>query len=343
MGGKAFDCVPRLSLLNPPMASIFGGLFTIFSLIGFVMNTLVLKILLTPSNRTRTNKILLSRVVTDLITAVVLGPLFSWQLLDKSASQDCRIDLVRRYCLFVIQSTSYLTLAVIVHDRCILLTRLNYYESYMSRRKYIILIVLVWLFPVIAPYLVYVNYVLYFCAAGLVFIVSVSSLFVSYCRIKKAMKEHNKTMQKHKKEWMLYENTLNNRYKEQHRRELLHFRMAKMVYLLIICYFGCVITSNVWFILHAIGKFKSIVTPRSSQLLYVCAFTIFQINSCLNPFLYFHKNPQFKRTLRNMFKPWNFNNDCHKEHWEYPDGNSSTNFSTIDLINIIKIFRNVWI
>lgn len=307
---------PRMGLLHSPNTFIFGSFYLVLSLVGTILNMVVLKILRDPFNRTRTNTILMSRVCVDILTVTFLAPFYAAQLFNGSALMSVDVDIARRYFTFVLSSASYLTLAVIAYDRCVLLSNLNNYEDCMNKRKCLLLILLAWLIPVSIPFLYFLGTVLYICATVIMFCVSFVSLVVSYLSIKKAMRKHRQFMEKQEREATLYGNAFSNRNTLQYKRELIHLKIAKMVLMLIFAYVLCRAVPDIWFILDGVNKYLNILSKKNVQMCYAIAFMMYPVNSCLNPIIYFYKNSQFRRDFRRLF--------CNNTKWcEYENMPSS--------------------
>lgn len=294
------ECELRMRLLRPSITLILGGLFISLSLIAIISNVILLKILRIPFNRTKTNGLLTSRAFVDLLSGILVGPLFAWQLLNNKALANCNVDVIRRSIVFVIGCSSFLSLAVIAHDRCILLTKLNSYECCMTRKKFIILVAFTWIFPVFVLCVGMIGEKAYFTASLLLFFGSMTSIGFSYYSIRKAMKKHNEIMAQRQREATLHTDIKNNRNTEQKRRELIHVKLAKLVICLIFCYFFCMIFVDAWLVLHYIEHYYYIMNPETYQILYPCAFVLYQLNSCLNPLIIFVKNSTLRRQLKTL-------------------------------------------
>ncbi|XP_057308192.1 opsin Rh6-like [Hydractinia symbiolongicarpus] len=294
------DCEPRMTLLNPPYTIIFGGLFIVFALIGIVSNIVALKIINVPIVKTPTNKLLMSLVISNLLAALILKPIFVLQLFNHSMIMNCYVDILRRYLCILLPGSATLLITVIAYDRCILLTRLNDYERHMTRRKFVTLTAFCFIFPALVPFLGAFGDVAYLGVALFSTIGSFLLMILAFYFIKKAIKKHNIMMIKHHREATLYANMVNNRHKEQQRREMVHVKLSRFVLLLIIVNSFCMSFSNAWILLNLTDKNYNFMDTIVHQRFYLVAMTVLCVNACINPFIYFLKHPEFKTTLREL-------------------------------------------
>lgn len=297
-------CEPTMSLLTPPITFIFGGLFIAFSLVGTISNVIVLKILRRPLFKTQTNRILASLVLANIFEGLIAAPISAWQLFSRFAITNCYIDFLRRYIIVSLTGTSLLSLVIIAFDRCILLTRLNDYESFMTRRNCLLLVTFAWICPAVIPCLAFLGRYPYLAVALLVTLGSFVALILSFYFIKRAVKKHNGIMLKHQREATLYENTINNRYKEQQRRELVHVKLSRLVSLLIITNFCSMLLSNIWILVNIVETNYPVMNLKNHQLFYLVSLAMVLTNPCINPFILFLKHPEIKRELCDSIQRW---------------------------------------
>ena len=87
MAGK---CPIHISLLNPPLTTVFGVMFIIASIMATTGNAFVLFVLWRPGRKvTSSIKILSSLAVSDMLVGLVLSPVSAWQVLDYTTLRNC--------------------------------------------------------------------------------------------------------------------------------------------------------------------------------------------------------------------------------------------------------------
>ena len=321
------NCTTRMSTLKPPLTTIFGSLFILTSVMAIVGNGFALIIIWKPGRKiTSPTKLLTSLAVSDLLVGIILSPLTCWQVLDYISLKVCEIDYARRYFYFFLCVTSGLTLALISYDRYILLTKLTNYNKYMSKRKLIILLTLAWLVPALIPVFqikIFGPYI-YFLGIVICFFGVLIVLIISYCCIVRVIRKKEKKVLTRVKELQLVENNTDtancekgkepsNLTKNKHvnekdmskkveQREKKYVALAKSVVILILFFLLLNVPVSLWTILSLINVKYDFVNKNFMDICYVTASLTAQFNSCVNPFIYFFKNPEFRRRAKNCFK-----------------------------------------
>ena len=320
------NCTTRMSTLKPPLTTIFGSLFILISIMATVGNGFALIIIWKPGRKiTSPTKLLTSLAVFDLLVGIILSPLTCWQVIDYISLNVCEIDYARRYFYFFLCVTSGLTLALISYDRYILLTKLTDYNKYMTKRKLIILLILAWLVPdlipvfqlkMFGPYIYFLGIVI--CFFGILVV-----LIISYCCIARVIRKKEKKVLTHVKELPLAETstdttncekgkepsnlTKNNRVNEKdisknvEQREKKYVALAKSVAILILCFLLLNSPVSIWTILSIVNVKYDFVNKYFMDIFYITASLTAQFNSCINPFIYFFRNPEFRRRARIFF------------------------------------------
>ena len=95
-------------------------------------------------------KLLISFAVTDLLVDIIVSLLTCWEVFNHKLNV-LEIDYARRYVSVFLCVTAGLTLAMISYNRYILLTELNNYSKYMTKRKLIVLFIFAWLALALMP------------------------------------------------------------------------------------------------------------------------------------------------------------------------------------------------
>lgn len=306
-------CPIRMSILNPPLTTIFGVMFIVASIMATAGNAFVLFVLWRPGRKiTSSIKILSSLAVSDLLVGLVLSPVTAWQVLDHNALRNCNADYVRRYFTVLLVGSSVLTLALISYDRYILLTKLTNYNKYMTKRKIIILLTFAWLFPALVPALqikgafgkhTYLSFVL------ICFFVPLVFLSVIYCYIVQAIKKKEMKMMNYTQEFSVNASTDSGEefkmkevaIKNQNRHEIKQIALAKAVAILIVCYGVCITPINSWIIVDRFNVEYKFMNEKGHQVWYLISMLMSQCNSCINPTIYFLKNPEFQKRVKSLF------------------------------------------
>ena len=148
------SCPILMSMLKPPLTTIFGLIFIVLSILAIVENDFILFFIWKPDRKIPFSiKILSSLAVSDLLAGMVLPPVTSWQVLNHISLNNCNADCVQRYFTVLLVGSSALTLLLVAFNRYISLTTLTNYNRYMSNRKLIVLITFAWLVPALTPIL----------------------------------------------------------------------------------------------------------------------------------------------------------------------------------------------
>ena len=321
------NCTTRMSTLNPPLTTVFGASFILTSIMATVANSFVLIIIWKPGhhNITPTTKLLTSLAVTDLLVGIIVSPLSCWQVLNYKLNV-CEIDYARRYFSIFLGITSGLTLALISYDRYILLTKLTNYNKYMTKRKLFILLIFAWLVPALMPVFqikIFGPYI-YFLGIITCFFGVLTVLVISYLCIVRVIRKKEKKLQTYDTELPLVQTSISTanceRSKEPsnftkkkfinendmsrmgERRERRYVALAKSLVILILFFLLFSSPIAIWTILNIINVKHDFVDENVIQICYIIASFTAQFNSCVNPFIYFLKNPEFRRCAKIFFK-----------------------------------------
>ena len=414
-------CKTRMSIIQPPVTNIYGVLFIIGSVISIVGNVFSLHILFKMRQRPRSNYILISLALSDVLVGFIVSPISAYQMLYHGSLTSCIVDYTRIYFSVFFEGASVLTLAAISLDRYILMTKRSQYYTSSTKYMTVVLCILAWIIPLIAPSLRWVNYMMFVVVTNSIFIVPFFVLLVSYFFIAKAVRDQEKRMKSHQvhsfkmfvcskeensklgngdisnsnldnarsvpsrshlrvikavcKRKMLIKgnrmysfkinrsndespqfasvqsaksvasNTVSgvslkssqqvatgvcdqsecnkeNRLQSMSRSALQyaadksidsyasstrsvslrsHLRVAKAVTLLLISYFICITPINIWLILDLINNGYPFMSSYTRQNLYLFSVLAISYNSCVNAFIYFWKNPEFRKDFWKLF------------------------------------------
>ena len=306
------NCSTRMSSLEPPLTTIFGVMFILTSFIASIANSLVLFVLWKPGSKiTSSTKILTSLAVSDLLVGMILSPLTCWQVLSTSL-RDCNIDYIRRYFVVFLTGSSVLTLAMISYDRYTLLTKLTNYNKYITKRKVIAFFVFAWLVPAVIPVLQLKIFgtVAYLVAVTIIFFGPLLVLICSYYFILRVIHRQERTLRTYDlevgavSEDNINKGTSKNSFHQiilterKKRKERKQIALAKSVTVLIICYTLCLMPSNAWMMFHLLNSKYKFLDWKVFHAWYIISTLATQLNSCINPVIYFLKNPEFRKRAK---------------------------------------------
>ena len=323
-------CQTRMADLTPPTTTIYGVLFIIGSVFTVIANTMVLVILWMPRNRSRSNKILTSLAVSDLLVGLVVFPINAYQVMAPGGLTDCPVDYTRVYFAVFLEGSSVLTLAVVSFDRYLLMTKYNKYQTRVVKRLTVALIAAAWLIPAAAPALRWVGRVPYLVFIFVIFFAPLFILIACYFLIARALHTQELLLIKRHKESFVVDSqeletmkdhsdvtkpkddyvtksrdqptTSATTTKSPMRTEKAHIKLAKSVIWLLIVYFCCVTPKNIWIIIYLSDSFNHFWEQLPHQNYYLFAMLMVSFNSFFNPIVYFWKNPQIRKGLRKLLR-----------------------------------------
>ena len=327
-------CQTRMTIIQPPITYIYSIFFIIGGIMALFANLIVLRILWIPDYRSsRSNKILTSLALSDFLVGLVVFPLTAVQILSHESLNNCNIDFTRVYFSLLLEGSSCLSLAVISYDRYILMTKMRIYHKRYVRRAMVIFIFLAWFIPGITPFLRYVGSLPYLAVTLTIYIIPYIVLCTSYILITNAVKKQELLLKNHYLKSMNMQvgivneavtqdletansaevavnKTENKRRKcqttpthhQKMKEEKSHIKLAKQVTILLLTYFFCVTPLLLWLILEFANILKPFISPYANQNLYLFAMLTISWNSCINPIVYYTKNPEIRRGFRKLFK-----------------------------------------
>ena len=307
------SCAIRMSMLKPPLTTIFGLMFIVLSILAIVENGFILFFIWKPGRKiTSSIKILSSLAVSDLLVGMVLSPVTSWQILKHTSLSNCYVEYVRRYFTVLLVGSSVLTLGLVAFDRYISLTKLTNYNRYMNNRKLIFLITFAWLVPALIPILqkkifgpyTYLSAVLVLFLVPLIFLVVFYNFIIQVVRRKERnlLNCHQKVFfiatNNAKEDWEIAR-AIQQRESLKAKKQLV---VAKAVTILIVCYSLCIMPINTWIIVNILNSKYNFMNLKVHQTWYMVSMLAAECNSIINPVIYILKYPEFKKRLRILFK-----------------------------------------
>jgi len=300
-----------MSVITPPVTYIYAVFFIIGGIIATIANIMVLIILWFPEHRSRSNKILTSLAASDFLVGLLVFPMTAYQVLHYASLSSCDIDFARVYCSAALQGSSCLTLGVIAYDRYILLTKINIYHKLRTKRLVIILVVLAWVIPGLNPLLRWVNKFAYLTMITAIFIIPFVTLCLSYFLITSAVRKQELLLKKRYLDSIKpipattgsngnTPSTDGNMNKNYYKTQKRHIKLAKQVTLLILAYIVCVTPITLWIIMNLVNIAHPYVDNHAFQNFYLFTMLAIAWNSCLNPVIYYAKNPEIRKGFRRV-------------------------------------------
>ena len=325
-------CKTRMTIIQPPITYIYSLFFIVGGVIAIIANASVLRILWFREYRnSRSNRILTSLAISDFLVGLVVFPLTSFQILNHASLNNCDIDFTRSYFSLLLQGSSCLSLAVISYDRYILMTKIQIYHRRYVKRTIIVLVFLAWFIPAVTPFLRFVGSLPYLGVTLAIYIIPYVVLGTSYFLITNAVRNQEALLKKH------YIGSINieagkvngavevtsateqpreaphineevkihkkiSTTKNQQNKGKSHIKLAKQVTILLLAYFFCVTSLLIWLILEFANILNPFLSPFTLQNIYLFAMVTISWNSCINPIIYYAKNPDIRRGFRKLFK-----------------------------------------
>ncbi|XP_066922184.1 adenosine receptor A2b-like [Clytia hemisphaerica] len=275
-------------------ATILFGLSAIITTLG---NTFSLMVLWQPSQRSKSNKILTSLVISDCLVGLLSNPMaisMMWTDLEITPSI-CRLNTIALFFVTWFSSSSGFTILFITYDRFTSITKPFKYHDIITHLKINLILVAIWISNSVTALLNGFNkkFFLYFIIISLV--IGYTILIAGYYQIWKAVNQRQT-------------NILSlSRNDQEHLRT--HIRLAKKILLLMIALFGATLPIVVYAI---VVLFLDHFTRPYQPYLHVAGIFFLLFNSCVDPCIYIWKDREFKRACkrflrRNTAFAWLFN------------------------------------
>ena len=281
-------CYHLFALVTPT----FGYVTTVcFGLVGFIAaigNTLSMIVIVPLSKKSKSNKILLSLVVSDCGVTFVVIPLIIW-LLNNGGRMDtdvCTVESVLAVANFTMVGSSLWSVAFIAFDRYLVLTKYSVYDHILTERRLYTVIVAKWMTMFTVSFVVCVFETSAFIILIVInFFGPITLNIACYFMIWRAVRESRRRL-----------NELNMDTQIQQRRQI---KLAKKVTRLITVVLVCLLPDFLWQIvsLFVQGKVSAETNTQISVITYLGVIS----NSCVNPFIYMsfaEFKMKLKKTLR---------------------------------------------
>ncbi|XP_065671425.1 octopamine receptor beta-1R [Hydra vulgaris] len=305
----------RTMLLVLPSLKVFAILFAVPTIAAIICNFIVVIIIIKLKKKPVSKYLLLSLSISDLLVGMILGPITLTQVLDISLLSNCTAHFIRGYVMVLLVGSSLLTLAMISYDRYLLLTKLSNYNQYMSKKKGFSLIGFSWFFPGLVPIVRTFSMTLYAVLRIINFTFPMIALGSFYFLLTKKVykreiefRQNNRICPRNDVIQLntIYSNedssaklSVNNLNIKNLKKYKHHVKVAKSATLLFTCYFAFIFPLNIWMILE-FSNFE--YHADSHRIFYLCAIFLMQVNSCINPLIYYVKQRDIKKGFRQIFK-----------------------------------------
>ena len=279
--------------LIPPLLRYIAGTINIGIALSTVSgNTLILFIMFsTRTLHTRSNLILGSLAMTDLLTGILTGPMTITQLFSEKARQNCEFINLRRKFGAYVTVASFSLIGLISYDRYVHLSKMGHYSKHMSLRKVIYLLIVCLVLPVIIPLLQSIKDstgIAYNFIVSLYLLINFGVIVVSYISIRKIVKTTERRLSRH------YSDIQSSRAT----RKRLH--SAKTILLLIFCIGLTSLPIALFFGLLALQRItsKQMLSLMNMEIAYTITLTLLRLNSSINLIIYYLKIPEFKARIK---------------------------------------------
>lgn len=267
------------------IANIIAGVLNgIFALIATSSNTVVLiSFWKTPSLRTPQNSLLCWIAFADLLVGALVQPLDVVQrIMEELQKIDmyCSIRLAKNALAWIISSVSFCILTTISVERLVALLKPLHHNTLVTHSSILLLVALYWVLSIVlyvARFAGLPNQT-FFGMASVVALVNVTINVVSYFKIFKVIKRHQRRIHD--------EAVLSNRlHGKMAATEMKYFKtftltVVYIITLVILYYVPFICYLVTYTILGFIGPVK---------LAYICLETLSYMNSSVNPFIYSYR------------------------------------------------------
>ena len=262
-------------------------------------NTLAIIVLLQPALRTKTNKLLTSLVVSDLLMSYVVFPMDLFIYFDGRSVEECNschFFISYGIAVMTLMGSSAVTIAFIALDRYYLITKYENYETIVTNMAVNGAILIAWFFPFITEMIWYAfldssSFVVHLILPYLPIFLSLIAMVTIYVRLmKKINEEQNQNS--------LQGNSISSPSLAQKRLHKRQLKIARNIGSLILCFILCLVYPAVVDTIYATGKFNNEASFKVLDLFK----TIFLVsNSSINPMIYAFQYPSFRKSIKKLF------------------------------------------
>ena len=279
------------------IARITLGLLNTFTSITATFGNLLIVIVIVyfKSLRRRSNFLIICLAITDLSVGVVLQPMASAQLFNADVGRDCLTAYATTYIGAMLCGASSWTLTLISYDRYLHLVKLQNYNLYMTKKKFLLMSAFCWIFPICLGFLLFSDVTLdaYYGILVLSANFNIIVIAVSYRQSYKFIKEKSKIFPA--------TSVANKDSREEARRMNHHWKLAKTFAMIIACYLICW-TPMISFVVYLIIQRKANLSFGSFapylHTFYYITLLMGYSNSSMNPVIYFWRNRELKSAMK---------------------------------------------
>lgn len=291
MFNESGECSLAYADLTAPATDIYFWLFISNGSFGTFGNAIAVLILVKSHAKIKSNRILVSLALSDMLVGCVFCPLVAYMLKETSTLRNCAFEYARFSLSVLLFGTSSINVSLIAIDRYILLVRSQGCVTKQNFNwKRIVLILSSWIAPGICLLFKWLNIYAYTLALCMIVFVPLVICSVFYQLIIKETKKK----QKHTFSSFQQQNQTSVIRKRQHQRQV---NLTKQVSVLILCYIICMFPSAVGLVLNLLYVVSKNQKPMTIQHFFMCTIVLGSLNSVINPLIYASKYPEFKRTL----------------------------------------------
>ena len=283
-------CSISFAYLSNELRNLFGVINLLIGLAAFIGNFMAFLVIFNARYfRNRSSFFLGSLMMTDFLVGAVLEPMHVAQLFSEELRNNCKFNTARRYLSTLLIGASIGSVAVISYDRYIHLSRTQTYLIHMCKRKVAGLISIAWLVPTVMPILMTLgkDEKIY---SGMIFVViSVYFTIMMLCYIFIVKIVRKKTIE------MVQCGKQSLRQQRQVKKEI---RAAKVITMVIMCFFVNLIPISIYHCTAAVKAFIPGNAPEFKEsardIFYTVTMTLAIANSGINPLIYYLRNQRFK-------------------------------------------------
>lgn len=273
-------CTILFDNLKAPITDVFFVLFVVAAVLSIIGNTVSSVVLIQPQMRCRSNKILTSLVLCDVLIGYAFLPYLAYLTYRHIRLNDCTLETIRDLVTVSIIGTSGINISLVAFDCYVMVTSLTSYNSYMSHKRINIAIALSWILPIFCATTRFVNPYFRAVILSILLLTPLVVLVVLYARMKSVItKMHNSPDVPEDNE---------------------NLRNKHMVFLLISCYVICNIPVIVMLFVHTFYIQHDFVKSPSFQTAIMVLLFLRACNSIFNPIVYAKKHTAFRRCLKKL-------------------------------------------
>ena len=291
------ECMPMpLLKLDIEESRPFAVILSIASATSIIFNIAIIVLFVKIRNlRTTSNKLLISLAVSDLCVGAIISPLSIAQLVKGKTHPECStLHILSIYTLPFLAVTE-LIICTIALDRYLKITKVAKYHSIMKGYRLNLLILGPWLFPILLILIGSRNKAAANIVVSILFLVGYTCIFLSYrkiyCYIK--LRQHNfgSSLSISHIESMLKQNK----------------KVIALIWAVSISALSCGTPSFIyrWVLLVEHYKVGDMVwVQQRIHLFGATATTMLQLNSAINPLLYFWLSQEFRKAIKQLILPY---------------------------------------